>query len=309
MSTVNTCRENCLIGEHKKWVMNLAVLILLLSVVLVSLNPVWIQLALWGGASPLALTFWQAAFAALLYSLIALKKRSLFVLKWSVMLHLLLVGIAFFTMALCFSLSLERLSASYTVMLFFSYPIYVLVGNAILFKEKLSRAAILSLLTLFMGVVIITWPQGRPESLLGIAFALIAAVAHAIFIISTGRNTKKTSPLQVAIFAQFGFFAASFVLLPFLSVPLLLNAAVLRFGFILAFLSSLLGFILFVKGVAGLGANRASLISVTNLPLSLLFSWLFLGDVPGPRLMVGFIFILAGLLLEAFTSNDKTNTT
>ena len=124
-------------------------------------------------------------------------------------------------------------------------------------------------------------------------------MAQAYFILFSGRYAKDVSSLQVAMFAQFGFFAAALLLLPFLSAPVLINAAAMKFGLILAVLSSFIGFILFVYGVAGLGANRAALFSVINLPLSLVFSWIFLDDAPGTRLLLGFVLILAGLLLEA----------
>ena len=277
----------------------MSALLLFMAIILVSLNPVWIQLALWEGSSPLALIFWQAVFAASLFLLYALWQRRLFSVKKGLHWPLLSLGLGFFLMALCFTLSLQRLSASYTVMLFFSYPFFVLLGNALLFKAQLTRSAIVALLVLFSGVLVITWPQGGPEDGLGILLALGAALAHAYFILFSGRNAKHVSSLQVAMFAQFGFFAAALLLAPFLSGPVLMNPAGMKFGLILAVLSSFIGFIMFVYGVAGLGANRAALFSVSNLPLSLLFSWLFLADTPGTRLLLGFVIILAGLLLEA----------
>lgn len=279
--------------------------LLFISVILVSFNPVWIQLALWGGTSPLALTFWQAAFAAAIYTVYALLQRTLFTLDRDNILRLMLVGVSFFLMVFGFSLSLERLSASYTIMLFFSYPLFVLAGNMLIFREKLSRPAIYSLISLLIGVLIITWPQGRPESIAGMVLALGAAVAHAVFIISTGRYTQKLPPLQVAMFAQYGFFTAALVLLPYMSGAALLNPAGLRYGFILAFISSFVGFVLFIKGVAGLGASKAALFSVANLPLSLLFSWLFLNDAPGKRLLAGLLFIGTGIFLESRTTTKE----
>lgn len=279
----------------------------MISIILVSLNPVWIQLGLWRGATPLALTFWQAAFAAVLYTLLALRQRQLFALKKQKVFSLMLLGLSFFFMALFFSLSLERLSASYTVMLFFSYPLFVLVGNTLFFKEKLTSTALFSLIALLVGVLIITWPQGRPESLFGILLAFSAAVFHAIFIIYSGRLTVQVNPLQVAMFAQYGFLASALFLLPFMSRSVLLQPAGLQFGFILAVLSSFAGFILFMKGVAALGSNKAALLTVTNLPLSLFFAWVILGDVPGLRLLAGFLFILVGLVFEAYTPIDNRN--
>lgn len=284
--------------------------LLFFSIVLVSLNPVWIQLALWGGASPLAVTFWQACFAALIYTCYGLWRRHLFILPKPLKIRLLAVGaFAFFLMALFFALSLERLNASYTVMLFFSYPFFVLLGNALLFRVKLTYTAVLSLFVLFGGVLVITAPAGRPENYLGIALALGAAVAHAMFILYSGHFTKTVPPLQVAMYVQYGYMAASVCLLPLISRKALFAASGIVFGLTLAVLSSFVGFIFFMKGVSGLGANRAALYSVANLPLSLVFVWAILKDAPGGRLFYGFLLILAGLLLEALSSGRKSNAT
>lgn len=277
----------------------MAALFLFCSVALVSLNPVWIQWALWGGALPMALIFWQGLVSAALYTIYAVAmRRDLFQLAKQQLWQLLLLGGTFFLMALFYTLSLQHLNASYSVMLFFSYPFFVLTGNALIYKARLSWPQLISLVILLAGVVVITWPQGNPGSSTGIVFALLAAVAHATFIIYSGQNLKNISSLQVAMFAQYGFFAASLLLLPTLTLSTLSHPAGVIYGSILALLSSFIGFILFLKGVAGLGTNRAALYSVSNLPLSLLFVWLILGDAPGGRLFTGFVLILAGLLLD-----------
>jgi drug/metabolite transporter (DMT)-like permease len=287
--------------------MQLSVLLLLVSVVLVSLNPIWIQKALWGGASPLALTFWQAFFAVLFYGLVVARRFRSVLPGRRPAIRFLLTGCAFFLMALSFSLSQQRLSASFTVMIFFSYPLFVLTGNALIFRERLSRPAVLALLLVFSGVLVTTWPSGRPESMAGIILALVAALSHAVFITATGRHTRSASPLQVSVWAQLGFLASSLLLIPWLPVTVLFQPAGILFGLILAFLSSLLGFLLFVKGIEGLGANRASLITVLNLPLSLLFARIFLGETAGPRLIAGLALILGGLLLESLSTAFLNN--
>lgn len=286
----------------------MAAFFLFCSVALVSLNPVWIQLALWGGAAPTALIFWQALLSATLYTIYAIViKRDLFQLSKQQVWRLLLLGVTFFLMALFYTLSLQHLNASYSVMLFFSYPFFVLLANTLIYKMKLSWTQLISLVILLAGVVVITWPQGIAGSFTGIVFAMLAAVAHATFIIYSGHNLKNISSLQVAMFAQFGFFAASLFLLPTLTLSSLALPVGVIYGSFLALLSSFLGFILFLKGVAGLGANRAALYSVSNLPLSLLFVWLILGDAPSGRLFLGFVLILAGLLVDTASGIVKSN--
>jgi drug/metabolite transporter (DMT)-like permease len=286
----------------------MAVFYLFSSILLVSLNPVWIQLALWGGASSLALIFWQATFAVLLYSGFALiRDRLLFRVSRVGFGRLLLLGSGFFLMALFFTLSLERLSASYTVMLFFSYPFFVLAGNAAIFRIRLRRLDILSLAILFVGVLIITRPGAGAVSALGVMFALGAALAHAFFILYSHHNLQKMRPLQVSMFVQFGFLAGAILLLFFIPGGTLVQPAAIRYGFILAVLSSFIGFLLFLNGMAGLGAKKAAVYSVINLPLSLFFSWLFLGELLGFHLLFGLLLILSAMILESRSSIKMNN--
>ncbi|MBS4032405.1 MAG: DMT family transporter [Clostridiales bacterium] len=287
----------------------MAALYLFSAILLVSLNPVWIQLALWGGASSLALIFWQAVFAVLLYSGFALiRHRKLFNVNRASVGPLLLLGIAgFFFMALFFTLSLERLSASYTVMLFFSYPFFVLVGNAAFFRIRLRRLDILSLVILFSGVLVTTRPGAGVVSALGIMLALGAALAHAFFILYSHHNLQKVRPLQVSMFVQFGFLVGAAFLLLFIPEGALLQPAAIGYGFILAVLSSFFGFLLFLNGVAGLGARKAAVYSVVNLPMSLFFAWLFLGELLGLHLLLGLILILSGIIIESRSSIEAGN--
>lgn len=287
----------------------MAVIYLFSAILLVSLNPVWIQLALWGGASSLALIFWQAIFAVLIYSIYALiRDRKLFKISWASIGPLLLLGVAgFFFMALFFTLSLERLSASYTVMIFFSYPIFVLVGNATFFRIRLRRLDILSLVILFFGVIVITRPGAGAVSFLGVMLALGAALAHAFFIVYSHHNLKMMRPLQVSLFVQFGFLIGSIFLLFFIPGGTLIQPAAIRFGFILAVLSSFLGFLLFLNGITGLGAKKAAVYSVVNLPLSLFFSWIFLGELLGSHLLLGLLLIMSGMIIESRSSIKTGN--
>lgn len=287
----------------------MAAFFLFSAILLVSLNPVWIQLALWDGASSLVLIFWQAIFAVLLYSGFALiRDRKLFRVCRSSVGPLLLLGIAgFFFMALFFTLSLERLSASYTVMLFFSYPFFVLVGNAAVFRIRLRRMDVLSLVILFAGVLVTTRPGAGAVSTLGIMLALGAALAHAFFILYSHHNLQKMRPLQVSMFAQFGFLIGAVFLLLFIPGGTLIQPAAIRYGFILAVLSSFIGFLLFLNGVAGLGAGKAAIYSVVNLPMSLFFSWLFLGELLGFHLLLGLLLILSGMIMESRSSIKLDN--
>jgi len=103
----------------------------------------------------------------------------------------------------------------------------------------------------------------------------------------------------VAMFAQFGFLLGALPLLLFLPSSVLLFLPAILFAFIMAFLSSFAGFILFMQGIAVLGAKRAAIYSVANLPLSLLFTSIFLDEHLPLSLLPGILLIMTGMVLES----------
>ena len=131
---------------------------LLLSLALTALNPVWLQLALWQGVSPLALLFWQALFASFFFTVyVGIKNQALFLTgKYSAARMLSLGAVGFFPMALLFGLGTQSLGAQMAVLLFFTYPLFVILGNTLFFRISLGRFDLYALLALFAGVLVIT---------------------------------------------------------------------------------------------------------------------------------------------------------
>jgi drug/metabolite transporter (DMT)-like permease len=279
--------------------------VLLVAIILISLNPVWIHYALAGGASPLWLIVWQAIFSVSAFTVYALLfNRRLLNIRLSVIPSLFATGIfGFFIMALLFTLSLQRLHASLTVTLFFAYPFFVMAGGAIFKRTTLKFNDVAAMAFLLSGVVIAARPDVSGD-ITGVLFAIGAAMAQAFFMLHSESHLQKINPLQVAVFAQYGFFLGSMTLLPLFDASFWLPSGIL-YGLILALLSSFLGFILYLRGIKSLGAKRAAVVSVLNMPLSLVFTAIILKDVPTRGLWPGILLILAGIMIERMSAINR----
>ncbi|MCL5982832.1 MAG: DMT family transporter [Firmicutes bacterium] len=273
---------------------------LLLSLALTALNPVWLQLSLWQGGSPLALLFWQALFASFFFAVyVGIKNQTLFLTgKYTATRMLSLGAVGFFPMALLFGLGTQSLGAQMAVLLFFTYPLFVILGNTLFFRTSLGRFDLYALLALFAGVLVITNPGPGTNMNLAVLLPLGAALSYAFFILFSGYLLQKGSPLQTAMYAQFGFLLGALPLLFFLPPTVLMFSPAIFFALILAFLSSFAGFLLFLQAIAALGAKRVAVCSVINLPLSLLFTGLFLGERLSLALLPGLLLVMLGIILE-----------
>lgn len=282
---------------------------ILISVVFGSLNPVWVKLAYSGGAEPLALNFWQGFFSILFYiGLVFLRGRDKYaVTKKELGQYLILGGIGMFLTITLMNMSMQYLQASYSVMLFFCNPAFVLLGGRLIYKTKLAGRDILTLIFILAGVYVITRPEGEPGNPVGILLAIASALAHTFYLLYGG-HVAKADPLKVAFYVQIGFFAANTLFLPLAGLESLAVPAAQKYGFILALLASVIGTMSFLKGMSLVGAGRASLLAVTNLPLSLFFALLILKDQPTGYLLGGFVLILSGLLLDAAARYLKSKT-
>jgi drug/metabolite transporter (DMT)-like permease len=276
------------------------VIFVLIFVISGALNPVWIKTAYAEGATPLALVVWQGICAFLLYIVFALirGREKYRAEKGEIIRYILLGALGMFLTYTLMNLSMERLQASYTIMLFFCHPAFVLLANYLIYKVRLHWLDIVTLLFILSGVYVLTRPQGSPGDVWGIILALGSGAAQAFYILYSGR-VSKGDPLKVAFYAQGGCFAACLLMIPLIGLQPLSAVAGMKFGFILALVTSLVGTIFFLKGVGLIGSNRAALIGVTNLPLSLFLTLLILKEEPTGHLWGGFLLILAGLLVDA----------
>jgi drug/metabolite transporter, DME family len=215
---------------------------------------------------------------------------------------LLLFVLAGATAAIAFNVSLVHLSMSLATILLFTYPAFTALGAWAVLGQKPSRMH-LGALAMTLAGAILTANLGEIRSgevsLLGVALALAAAVAQGFYIVLGEKLAGGLSAVAATTLTRVGILSGTVLLYPrvFAELP-----DVPWQGWAICVVAALVAgvapFLFLNRGIALIGANRAAIASVAELPFALGLGMLFLGDVIHLWQWAGAVLIVAAVLVS-----------
>lgn len=281
----------------------LGYLYMLLSAAAFASISVFIKWAYEIGMSPWAFSVLLSFFALL--QLIPLKAREPKVdgprpkLGWGLLALFALTGAG---AGIAFNVALVHLSISLGTILLFTYPAFVVLGSWVGWKERPARNHLFALLLTLVGAILTIDLGGAfagEANLLGIGLALLAAVSQGAYILLGDRIGESLSPASATIITRVAIMVGSILLYPQVFAEILAMPAR---GIWIVLAASLVGgvapFLFLYKGIAAIGANRAAIVSVVELPFALALGRLFEGDLVLPVQMLGAALIGAAVVLS-----------
>lgn len=204
--------------------------------------------------------------------------------------------------------------AAVPALLMYTAPGFVLVLSALLFGERITRPKLIALAVIFCGLLLVMGVLGSSLSvpLPGILLGLGAGLGYALYSIFgkfvVGRYAAVTITFYTFLFAAGVAVPASGVVphaLSALSWSLL--PAVLGLGLF----CTVLPFLLYTLGLAGLEASRASLLATVEPVVAAVVGGLYFQEQFSFMELVGMLLVLgaiAALNLSDRTGKDKTIT-
>lgn len=200
--------------------------------------------------------------------------------------------------------SVQNSSVAVGTITFSSFPLFLTVLEPLVFRERIRGRSIFSALLLLVGVMI-TIPEFSMDNRItaGIAWGMASAFAYGIMTLANRHLSSCCSAETVCLYEQG---TAAVVLLPFLlsgevrwtgqSV-----AGVAALGiFCTAFAHSL-----YVSAQKRVKAQTAGIISGMETVYGILYAFLFLGEIPGTREIIGGTVILGTVLISSVVLSQK----
>ncbi len=219
--------------------------------------------------------------------------------------RLIAMGLLFGVVAMVAFFAVERLPVSLYTVLIYTYPAMVAIG-AIAFGERLSGRGWFALGLTLIGVIL-TVPnlfQGlEGVDPLGVVLVLTNAVTYALYILLSGRVVKGVKNLSAAsAWSISGSFIYVVLLVAFrglqsdaTTIPPNINVWVGLLG--LSVISTVIPIFSFYAGMSRLGAPRASIISMIEPVLTLVWAVLIQHETLEWIQLLGAGFILASVIL------------
>lgn len=200
-----------------------------------------------------------------------------------------------------FYLALQRMDAGIASMLLFTHPVLVSIYFMAAKTKKITLTNNLALLAAFLGslmVINIFNIDMTKTPLLGIVFGVLSSTTYAFYNIYADVKLKDCEPLVTT------FYTTSSILL----VALILRPAFFRFEFAmtselllyigeLAVVSGILPVIFLYKGISRVGADKASIVATSELPITILMSFFVLGERMGLVQLAGILLIMCSIII------------
>lgn len=173
------------------------------------------------------------------------------------------LSIAFFSV--CYFISVEENTLSLAVILLYTAPSIIIVMSRVFFKEKITRKKLSSLIISFMGCFFAVgiFNESVQTSSFGIMVGLGSGIGYALYSIFSRIALKKYNWITVITYT---FLFATIALLP-LSDPLEIytviraTPSVLAPTLALGWVSTLIPFVLYTKGLEHLEVGKAALLT------------------------------------------------
>lgn len=244
----------------------------------------------------LALRF---SFASLLgFALLLVQRRGIIRLSWQQFAACMLLGSCGYALfSFCFFTALSGLSASLTVLLLYTYPVFVAIGGLIFFKESIPTQQLFAFPVAALGMVGLVWGDFTVERQEALLFGMGSSIFYALYILASSRMLRKVDPLLSTPFIQlFAGLTLGSIYLRDAEHSLNLVAANWHLILMLAFICTVLAMMLFLAGLQKLKSWEVSIISTTEPLTGVLLAILLLGERLRLPQTLGAIAVLAALI-------------
>jgi len=196
--------------------------------------------------------------------------------------------------------ALRYISAATMIFLFYSYPTWVAVLSALRGREPLSAQRVVALLLSLAGIgVMVGLPgTGDATSTIGVGLALVSALLYALYIPMIDYLGRDMPPAVTSTFLSAG-------------AAVILGAAAIATGGLavreapiawmaiglLAVVSTVVGFMLFLQGLAALGPVRTAIISTVEPFWGAFLASIVLGQQLSAHTLGGGALVAAAVIL------------
>ena len=216
---------------------------------------------------------------------------------------LLLGAILYVGQSLTYFSALRYASASVVALLTYIYPALVMIGSALLFREKITARKVLALCLAMVGAFVIVGTEFQ-ASPTGIILSLMCAVYYSSYILASSRIVKAGMGIQSSALIMLGAATVYGGLNLFLGFQPPTQGRGVVSVLCLALISTVLAMWAFFTGMARTGPSTAALVSTLEPVVTVFSSVLILAEKLTVQVVIGGCLVLAALLITSVPSKD-----
>ncbi|TXC92016.1 EamA family transporter [Metabacillus litoralis] len=282
---------------------NIAYLYILLGATLWGMIGIFVTFLYKAGFTPtqvVAIRALSACFFLLFFVLI--KNREMLKIKVADSKYFIgtgIVSIVFFNW--CLFNSIEETSISIASILLYTAPAFVTILSRIVFKELLTFRKVLALLLTFLGCMLVIglYPSSSQAiSVYGLILGIGSGLFYAMYSIFGKLALKKYKSLTVTVYT---FIFASVGILPFSQLwnvlDLFQHVNVWFYIIGLGFLSTVLAYTFYTRGLETVESSRASILATVEPVVASLMGFLFFQEKLSGWQYIGIILVIIAVIV------------
>jgi drug/metabolite transporter (DMT)-like permease len=191
----------------------------------------------------------------------------------------------------------EALSAGNAMALFYTYPVWNLIGAAVAFKEEIPLNTIPWMSLALLGAVLLSQPTTQNWSLVGVVSALVAALTETGIYLWFRKEAKGHEEDATPWKGMFNMYGGSLVLWAILLIGGLIvgsgslggvpSGSAFQTMFIFNAVVGFLGYALRFFTIPKVSTVAFSVMSFFGVVAAYLLGWLFMGEVPNTIQVIG----------------------
>lgn len=198
-------------------------------------------------------------------------------------------------MTVFFYESFKYLDVAVATMLLFTYPSMVALASFVLFKEKISKAKIISIAGTFVGCLLVLnlFSKNMNLSYIGVAFALLSAIFYSFMNIYAEKIVEDIPGLVITFYTTiFSLIVLLIFNFSFVSkISTVSHASILNAG-LLAFFCEIIPLTFLYEAIKNIGPVTTSIITSLELPSSAIIAFLFLHEKLSLVQILGIIIVI-----------------
>lgn len=190
--------------------------------------------------------------------------------------------------------------ASIPALLLYTAPIFVMILSVILFKEKITKKKLISLVMTFLGLALVTGAFSSSDkiSIFALLLGLGSGLGYALYSIFGKFLVDKYSAITITTYT---FVIATIFSVPFSEIvqnlDLLISPKGILSALALAVVSTVLPFLLYTKGLYGMEAGKASILATVEPFVATIVGVLFFKETMTSFKIIGMLLVLLAIII------------
>lgn len=269
---------------------------ILISTLGFSVIPIFARLGLEQGYSSALLLFYRFFFAFIIFYLYLKLTKYKFAQDKKIIKSFVIGGIIYTLQCLCYFTAFQYISISLGAIIYNTYPIFTILFSKFFLKTIVTFKMILGVILAIIGSIFVIYSPMTENKVIGIALVILTTIFSGGYMVYTKKYLNEINSLELTTYVSLicsitlfllSFFSGKFVILTELSS--------LFYVLILAFFSTVIGLLGFMKAISYLDVGLVSVINLIEPFFTVIFSHLIFKDTLTVLQIIGALIIVSGV--------------